>query len=251
VTSHDPAWPDPGPGRGHAVADPPDAFPVPFSVFDALALVVWAQVAQVLVAVPVQAAGVDLSGGLGVSLTIVLIQLVTLAGVVGFLRWRGAWSWRLLGPVRPERRHLGVGLAVGVVGFVVVTLLMELATRALGPVAPPEQSLMAASRAGGLGAVVAGVSVVLVAPVVEELIYRSALFQSLRKTLGLWPGMLISAGVFAVVHVELGQPLYLLGLFVLGMWFAAAFHRTGSILVPVVGHATFNATSLLIAAVAT
>lgn len=250
MTSKDTARPDPEPGWRHDAPDPPGAFRVPFSVFDALALVVWAQVAQVLVAVPVQAAGVDLSGGLGVTLTIVLIQLVTLAGLVGFLRWRGAWSWRLLGPVRPERRHLGVGLAVGVSGFVVVTLLVELANRAFGPVAPPEQSLMAASRAGGLGAVVAAVSVVLVAPVVEELIYRGALFQSLRRTLGLWPGMLISAGVFAVVHVELGQPLYLAGLFVLGLWFAAAFHRTGSILVPVVGHATFNAISLLVAAIA-
>lgn len=250
MTAQDPAWPEPAPGWRHDAPDPPEAFPVPFNVFDALLLVLWAQLAQLLVAAPFQLAGVDLTQGLTVGLVIVLIQVVTFLGLTGWLRWRGALTWRLYGPVRPRWRHVAVGFGIGLSGFVIVTALVEMANRTFGPVAPPEQSLMQASRQGGLALLVATVSAVVLAPIVEELTYRGALFQSLRAKLGLFPAMFLSAGVFAVVHVELAQPLFLAGLFVLALWLAAAFHRTGSIVVPLVGHATFNAVSLSVALIA-
>lgn len=246
----DPPWPELPAGARHDAPDPPDAFRVPFNLFDGLLLVVWAQLAQLLVALPAQGVGADLTDGTVVGALIVVIQLVTLVGLVAWLRFRGALSWRLYGPLRPQLRHVAVGVGIGASGFVIVTVLVEMANRAFGPVAPPEQSLMEASQQGGLATVIAAVSAILLAPVVEELIYRGALFQSVRAKLGLFPAMFISAGVFAVVHVELGQPLFLMGLFLLALWLAAAFHRTGSILVPIVGHATFNAVSLTVAALA-
>lgn len=250
MTAHDPAWPDPAPGWRHDAPDPPEAFQVPFNVFDALLLVLWAQLAQLLVAGPFQLAGVDLSAGTTVGLVIIAIQVVTHVGLIAWLRWRGALSWRLYGPIRPRWRHVGIGVGIGASGFVIVTALIEMVNRTFGPVAPPEQSLMRAGQQGGLAMAVAALSAVVLAPVVEELIYRGALFQSLRAKLGLFPGMFLSAGVFAVVHVELAEPLFLAGLLVLALWLAAAFHRTGSIVVPIVGHATFNAISFSIALLA-
>lgn len=248
MTADDPAWPALEPGVRHDAPDPPEAFRVPFTVFDALAMVLLSQVVGVLIVGVSAAVGVDVSASLATTASVILvIQTVALAAVLGFLRLRGVLSWRLLGPIRPAARHLAIGLGIGVSGWIVVTVLVEMANRTFGPVPPPEQSLMEAGTSGGLATVLSIVSAVFLAPIVEEVVYRGGLFQSLRQTLGLFPAMFISSGVFALVHLELGQPLFLAGLMLLGLWLAAAFHRTGSLLVPIVGHATFNAISLTFA----
>lgn len=248
MTDVDPAWPDQPPDWRHDAPDPPDAFPVPFTILDGFGLVAWSIVAQLFVAVPLRAAGVDLAaGGVGFLLAAIVMQLFTLAGLLAWLRVRGALSWRLLGPIRATARRIPVGVGVGVVGFLIVTTLVLVVDRMVGGVEPPEQLALEASLGSGVAVVIGTLMAVVLAPVVEETIFRGVLFQALRHKMGVFPGMFLSGAVFAVVHTELSQPLYLLALWMFGIWLAGAFHRTGTLLVPILGHATFNATAITLA----
>lgn len=249
----DPPWPEDHPEWRYDAGDPEEAFPVGFTIFDALAMVVWTIVSQVLVfggAVGVGAIDVSLDIGSqpvpGLAIQVVS-QLVTLAGIAVWLAARGVLTWRLLGPLRPRARHVGIGVGLGVVGLVLVLTLSEGVNRLFGPFEAPEQFALQVSSASVLALVLAGVSAILLAPLIEELVFRSLLFQSIRRKLGLWAAMVIQALVFAYIHLEVvGSPPAVVGLVALALWLAGSFHRTGSLVVPVVAHATYNALVLTI-----
>ncbi len=249
----DPPWPDRGPEWRHDAGDPDEAFPVPFGILDALAMVLWTVIAQVLVITAAAGLGlIDVSGDLtttpvtGTGIQIAA-QLVTLAGMVAYLGLRGALSWRVLGPLRPRAKHLAMGVGLGLAGVVIVLTLAQIVDQAFGPFPSPEQYALQVSTSSWLVLVLTGVSAVVLAPVVEETVFRSLLFQSVRRKLGLSAAMVIQALVFAYIHLEvIGSPPAIVGLVALALWLAGSFHRTGSLVVPIAAHATYNLSILLI-----
>lgn len=243
-TDHEPAWS----GRLSASRSPASAFPVPFSVAEAGLLIVWTLLAQFLVAVPVLSLGlVERDDGAGLVGVAIVSQAVGLAGVLAWLMGRGTLTWRLLGPRRPHPSHLAIGALVGAVGFLGVNLLLAALLALFGPVDPPEQALLTEVTRGGLATALAVVAAVVMAPIVEELVFRGLLFQSLHRRVGLWPAALLSSAFFTAVHIEVTQPLYSGGLFLLGVLFALALVRSGSLLVPIAAHAVFNGISVTLA----
>lgn len=255
----DPAWPPRPPGWRHDAPDPPDAFPVPWSIGDATLMVAWTLIAQVLVgaALLVLPLGIDpLAGGSAAASVTIAAQLVTLGGILAWFAARDRLSWRLLGPLRPRVRDLLTGVGVGVAGFVIVTLSLFLVEQLAGRVEPPDQPLRDMALEGGLTVVLVVTAAVVLAPAIEELVFRGMLFQAIRARAGAFPAMGISALVFGAVHlpqvieqdgsVNVVALPSIAALAILGFWFAAAFHRTGRLLVVIVGHATFNGTALLL-----
>jgi membrane protease YdiL (CAAX protease family) len=82
------------------------------------------------------------------------------------------------------------------------------------------------------------------APLVEELVFRGALFRHLRGSVRMIAAGLISAAVFALMH---GYPFFLLGpVMMLGFNFAIMREWRGSLVAPIVMHCLHNATTLLI-----
>jgi membrane protease YdiL (CAAX protease family) len=78
---------------------------------------------------------------------------------------------------------------------------------------------------------------VFIAPAAEEFIFRGYLYPTVKKYLGLFPAMILTAGLFAAIHVNLTS---LPSLFILAVCFTVAYETTGSILVPMAMHALFN-----------
>ena len=109
--------------------------------------------------------------------------------------------------------------------------------------------------------------VVVVGPAVEELVFRGAVFNGLRRLGGLVSrglaaskgderkttagrvsfilSALVSSAVFALLHLE---PVLLPALLLLAVALCYLFEKTESLLPPIVAHATFNsfATSIII-----
>jgi len=81
-------------------------------------------------------------------------------------------------------------------------------------------------------------SIVVVAPIVEEITFRALLFRWLRQRWPLWPAALLSGLVFASFHLEAAT---LLPLTIAGMALAWAYDRTGSLWASIVPHAGLNA----------
>jgi membrane protease YdiL (CAAX protease family) len=82
---------------------------------------------------------------------------------------------------------------------------------------------------------------VALAPLAEEFIFRFFLYGVMKRYFGRVVGVLVSALLFAAVHAHLPS---FAPLFVLGSCFAIAYEWSGSILVPMMMHALFNAITL-------
>jgi membrane protease YdiL (CAAX protease family) len=85
---------------------------------------------------------------------------------------------------------------------------------------------------------------VVVAPVVEELLFRGLVLRSLRSRFAVWPAIVIQGLIFGAIHLQLGaglENLTVIGaLAAVGMVFGFAADRAGRIGPAVVGHALFN-----------
>ena len=83
--------------------------------------------------------------------------------------------------------------------------------------------------------------ILIEAPVLEELLFRGALFGGLTKIMPLWPAIVLSGFIFAVIHINAAT---LIPLWFLGVAFAWLYVRTGTLLAPMAVHFTFNAVNL-------
>ncbi len=149
-------------------------------------------------------------------------------------------EWRHFGPAIP-RALVGLAGALPLVWVVNLTSAEWLAERA------QEQSLLMVFRKAcstgewsTVGAV--ALSAVLIAPLVEEGLFRGYFYGTLKR----YFGSLLSAGftsaLFAFSH---GSPVVMAGLFVLSLCLTLSYERHGSLWVPIVLHSSFNALSLL------
>ena len=95
-------------------------------------------------------------------------------------------------------------------------------------------------------------SAVVLAPLAEEFVYRGLLQQGL-KAIGLGTGtaIVITSFLFAIVHwgalTEGSRLVGLTTLFILAVGWGMLYERTGRMAAPVLAHAIFNATNVLIA----
>jgi membrane protease YdiL (CAAX protease family) len=83
---------------------------------------------------------------------------------------------------------------------------------------------------------------IIVAPLAEELIFRGYLYPVGKKYLGPFLSALVTAALFAVLH---GHMASLPALFTLALCLALSYEKSGSLLVPTIMHAVFNAVSVI------
>lgn len=87
-----------------------------------------------------------------------------------------------------------------------------------------------------------GIFAVVLAPIVEELVFRGMLLPLLTRRVGLVAGMLISSLLFALLH---GHVQTMFPLMVVAIFFSFGYIFGGSIWVPIVMHGCFNGMNLL------
>ena len=82
----------------------------------------------------------------------------------------------------------------------------------------------------------------MLAPIVEELIFRACIYRFLKGQMSILLAQLCSAALFAVVHANL---LSFAPLLLVGILLARNYERSGNLLIPILFHAFFNAFSLI------
>ncbi|HEX9161875.1 MAG TPA: CPBP family intramembrane glutamic endopeptidase [Thermoanaerobaculia bacterium] len=142
-----------------------------------------------------------------------------------------------------QREHQGeavlTGLAVGVGGWIftiVVALLIAAILNYAGLINNPKPSPVI----GFMAALPAWKKALLVlsAMTVEEAFFRAWM----QKRIGL----VASTTLFAMAHFTLGQPLLLIGVFVISLVIGFTFYRTKNMLPGVVAHGVFDAVQLFV-----
>ncbi len=84
---------------------------------------------------------------------------------------------------------------------------------------------------------------VLVAPVTEELFFRAGLYRFLKSRLPVSVAIILTSAFFSLSHFNLAQ---FLPLFALGILLIRLYERTGNIAAPMLLHAFFNLTMILL-----
>jgi membrane protease YdiL (CAAX protease family) len=85
------------------------------------------------------------------------------------------------------------------------------------------------------------VGAVIAAPIAEEALFRGFLYRNLRDTMSPTAALLLSGAIFGLVHMNLGYFLPLAGL---GVGLALLYEWSGSLWVPIVAHAAWNAITI-------
>ena len=129
-------------------------------------------------------------------------------------------------------RAAAAGAAVAPLFYAAVTLIMSFL---------PEAWLLGYAQASaGLtgGGVLSAISIALVSPVVEEVIFRGLVQSRLARAMPGWPAVLIASALFALGH---GHPVWMGYAFCIGLFLGIMAWRTGSILPGLITHVIFNA----------
>ncbi|OYU93290.1 MAG: hypothetical protein CFE21_21135 [Bacteroidetes bacterium B1(2017)] len=91
-----------------------------------------------------------------------------------------------------------------------------------------------------------GLSVLLVAAITEELLFRGFLFQRLIQAFGKWPAQLLIAGLFLLTHINnpgmtgIVKTLASINIFIASIMFGIAFIKTKSLAMPIGLHFMAN-----------
>ncbi len=177
---------------------------------------------------------------------VVVAYLLVAAGAVSLIVYRigpGRPYWRLLGlRLRNAAGQIGQGV-VGYAVFVGLLIAVVVATRLLGvdgflPLARAPTELLTEARAPATLAVYF-VLVAIIAPVVEEIIFRGFVYAGLRGTMKVLTAAILSALIFTSAHVTAPVGgLAVIALF--GVVLAYLYERTGSLLPSMVAHSMYN-----------
>ncbi len=181
------------------------------------------------------------------------MQLSVLAAQLGLILTKRPFS-----PVPVSRVALPAGriMAEGTLGFLAVypvvivaslawqfflKLVQRLWTTLETPLQEPVEILAHSSSMQEKLLVL--VFAVLIAPVAEELFFRTGIYRFLKGRLPAGAALLGASFLFALFHFNLGS---FLPLFVLGMALAKLYERTGNIAPPMVLHLLFNLVQILL-----
>lgn len=185
--------------------------------------------------------GVAWPWGFGITAAVTIVTAAVVAAALARARRReGRTPW----PTGPSLVLGGKGWLVATALSIPATLIWIAILSAAGK--PPEVQDLIAKAVGAEASraflVALGVLGIVVAPVTEELLFRGALFGSLRARIGSRAAALLSSLLFAAVH---GSLTALVPLFVLALVLCWVYERSGSLVAPVAVHMLNNATSLL------
>ena len=170
-------------------------------------------------------------------LVVGLAELLILVPVWWLAKRKYGATWRDLGLRGFQGWTLGLGCGLMILSFF-FNLLYGLFLALFGQRAQVDYVAIFANLSSPWWLLLAGI---VVAPVVEEIFFRGFLFAGLRGRYGWQRAALISAALFALIHV---QPLAVPPIFILGLIFAFLYQRSGSIWPAIAMHVSTNALGL-------
>lgn len=176
---------------------------------------------------------------------ILLAEALTVSGIYWLLRWHRK-KWKDIGLVPLRLRDIGRALQ-GFGAYIGMYIVVASVASALIPSLDVEQKQQigfeTARSADQL--LLVFVSLVVLPPIAEEIVFRGYLFTSLRTRLGFLYGALLTSILFGVAHLQFGsgEPLLWIAAIdtaVLSVVLCYMREKTGSLWAPIFIHAMKN-----------
>lgn len=190
------------------------------------------------------------------STVLVLGGLLLQAGMLYiFMRFRFHFRSANEGPLSPRLMSLPAAFAQGAfyflaalpliygVGFLWAALLEELRRQGVDIQLPPQDAVLLFQETRDTWVFFSLLALaVVVAPVVEEMVFRAGIFRYLKGRFAASVAVLGSSLLFGAVHGNLQS---FPGLVAVGICLAIAYELSGNIKVPIIFHGLFNLNSVL------
>ncbi len=192
-------------------------------------------------------AGWNLDGQTGVlCVNLVFLQLGVVWATWWLIRdhgmsWQQAFGLSVSNPARICRFALQAAL----LGFLVASFLggmIQMSLEALGQEAAPQEIVhLFQESTRPENRIIIALTAVLLAPLVEELLFRGVVFTALLQYLPRFWAFALSSLFFGLVHFN---AVSLLPLSILAALFAWSYEKTGNLWVPILAHSLFNLINL-------
>jgi len=169
---------------------------------------------------------------------VILIALLVMARKVGLeenlaVRAPGTQSWR--GAIIP---------------FVIIAACLRM-YYSFDPLVQNLPIRMVFSQSMALGSALVVFSLVVVAPITEEIIFRGYFFDVFKRSFGPGASIFLTTALFALAHGPQSgfDPMNLGVIFAIGLFFGIMRERTGSLVAPIVLHGLYNLVYVVVGAV--
>lgn len=172
------------------------------------------------------------------SVAIVDLLAVVATAIIIVARRRG--SWREIGFRAPPLLPLLLTPVIFLAEMIAIAVINLTILQVTGAFDNPQRDLFTdPSGFSWLNFGLALVAGAIIAPIVEELVFRGLLYQWLRARTNVVTAVILSGAIFGAIH---GIPIAFPALFLVGMVLAATFEYSRSLWVPIALHFLQNAT---------
>lgn len=180
--------------------------------------------------------------GVVVTLSVLVLNPVTVAVLMLAVRLAGARQIEYLALVRPRVR----AMTVGIVGIVVIIALTDAALFASGRAIVSNFQVVSYTSAAAEGWLpLLWIATVLVGPAGEEIMFRGYLFRGfVRSERAAWPAIIVISLLWAALHLQYDWT-GIAEIAVAGLFLGWVRWRSGSTLLTFLLHALFNLEAML------
>lgn len=157
-------------------------------------------------------------------------------------RSRGTLSERVkMSPVRPAAAGMSALCGLSFYFLIILAMgLMVASSPELQKMGEDFSEMMSPLMEGNLTLKV--IALVIMAPIIEEVIFRGLTYNYLRRVSPVWAAVLLQSMIFAASHISSYQVIYVL---MLAPVLALLYEWTGSLLPPILAHMAFNGASVV------
>lgn len=199
-------------------------------------------VALLVVLIKLGAIPVELTSDSFMTYCVLPAQAVSSLAIIVLVRRRlkstGA-AWSDVGFRRaPLKKSIGYFLAyyTGLIGFVILAAIVAVATGAM--TSDASEPAAAAESVQKSALFITILTTVIIGPIIEEIIFRGILFPALLQKYSPVIGGLVTALIFAAVHID---PIRIVLLLPLAFYLSFMRHKLGSIYPGIALHMSWNA----------
>lgn len=179
-------------------------------------------------------------------LYVLVVEALTVGSILGFIRLKKQRFIETVGLRWPRWRHVGYALAGIVAYFGLFAIVLTVIGELLPIDTSKEQAIGFERGIGGLDLALAFVSLVVLPPIVEEIVFRGFLFGTLRgRGVALAPAVIVTSVFFGALHLfgsGDGSLLWIafIDTFVLSIVLCYMREKTGDIWASILIHALKN-----------
>ncbi|HSD55696.1 MAG TPA: CPBP family intramembrane glutamic endopeptidase [Candidatus Saccharimonadales bacterium] len=176
---------------------------------------------------------------------VLLVETLTIGGLYIFTRYKKVSFRKVAALEKFKARDIGHALLGFLIYFGLFAIALTIVDQFVTLDTDQKQALGFSQGVGGLGLALAFVSLVVLPPIAEEIIFRGFLYGTLRKRLGAWSTIIVTSIFFAGLHLfgaEEGGLLWsaFVDVFVLSIVLCYLREQNGSIWASVGVHALKN-----------